>query len=157
MTKKLAKRKVKRETTKKRKPGKEEIVKDLEGVVNTLSTDMVTALDIKGEKKRLSEKVKELKMEESHLRELVSDLKTTRNKLKIELQAKGEEEEGLKVKISVLKDDRSALESDKLVLAEQIKNLKKEKEQMNQSLEKTNDVLVKLKHHIQDFDDEIRS
>jgi len=55
-----------------------------------------------------------------------------------------------------LKDDKAALESDKLTLHEEIKNLKKEKDQLQLSLEKTNDMLIELKTHIAEFDEEIK-
>jgi len=139
-----------------KKRTRKEIDMDLEDVVKTLKSDMIKALDIKEESKKLEEKVRKLGDKEIHLSEVISQLKSTRNKLYKELERGREREEKLGSKIADLRDDRAALESDKLSLVEEIKNLKKEKEQMQLSLEKTNNMLVELKAHISEFDEEIR-
>jgi chromosome segregation ATPase len=128
----------------------------LEGVLNTLSEDVTKALDIKEERKLLEKKVRQLKDEEIQLSEVVSHLKKTRDKMQDELKAKTVEEEELKSKVLTLKEDKAGMESEKLTLNQQIKNLKKEKELSQKALEKTNDLLVSLKHHISEFDEEIR-
>ena len=128
----------------------------LDGVLNTLSEDVTKALDIKEERRILDKKVRQLKDEEIQLSEVVTHLKKTRDKMQDELKSKTQEEEELKSKVLNLKEDKAAMESDKLSLNQQIKNLKKEKEMAQKSLEKTNDLLISLKHHIAEFDEEIR-
>ncbi|MCX6818180.1 MAG: hypothetical protein NTU57_04975 [Candidatus Aenigmarchaeota archaeon] len=128
----------------------------LESVLNTLSEDVTKALDIKEERKLLEKKVRQLKDEEIQLSEVVGHLQKTRDKMQDELKSKVQEEEELKSKLMALKEDKAGMESDKLSLNQQIKNLKKEKELAQTSLEKTNDLLISLKHHISEFDEEIR-
>lgn len=128
----------------------------LDGVLNTLSEDVTKALDIKEERKLLEKKVRQLKDEEIQLSEVVGHLQKTRDKMQDELKSKTQEEEELKSKVLNLKEDKAAMESDKLSLNQQIKNLKKEKEMAQKSLEKTNDLLISLKHHIAEFDEDIR-
>lgn len=128
----------------------------LDGVLNTLSEDVTKALDIKEERRILEKKVGQLKDEEIQLSEVVTHLTKTRDKMQDELKSKAQEEEELKSKVLNLKEDKAAMESDKLSLNQQIKNLKKEKEMAQKSLEKTNDLLISLKHHIAEFDEEIR-
>jgi chromosome segregation ATPase len=139
-----------------KKRTRKEIDMELDDVVKTLKSDMIKALDIKEESKKLEEKVRKLKDKEIHLNEVVSQLKSTRDKLFQELDKGKVREKNLESKIGDLADDKAALESDKLTLREEIKNLKKEKEQMQLSLEKTNNMLVELKAHIAEFDEEIR-
>jgi chromosome segregation ATPase len=128
----------------------------LEGVLSTLSEDVTKALDIKEERKILEKKVRQLKDEEIQLSEVVDHLKKTRDKMQNELKAKEDEEQELLSKVLALKEDKASMESDKLALNQQIKNLRKEKEMAQKSLEKTNDLLISLKHHIAEFDEEIR-
>lgn len=128
----------------------------LDSVLNTLSEDVTKALDIKEERRILEKKVRQLKDEEIQLSEVVTHLTKTRDKMQDELKSKAQEEEELKSKVLNLKEDKAAMESDKLSLNQQIKNLKKEKEMAQKSLEKTNDLLISLKHHIAEFDEEIR-
>ncbi len=138
------------------KISKDEIHKGLEGVLNTLSEDVVKALDIKEEKKILEKKTRQLRGQEIQLREVVDHLKKTRNKMQEELKKKEEEEENLQSKINCMKDDKAELQSEKFTLGQQIRNLQKEKGMMQKSLETTNDMLITLKHQISEFDQEIR-
>lgn len=140
----------------KRKRSMRHVHEGLEGVLSTLNEDVVKALDIKEERKLLEQKVRQLKNEEIQLREVVDHLKETRNKMQSELKKKEGEEENLQSKVSGLKEDRAGLEADKTMLGSQISNLQKERALMQKSLEKTNDMLVTLKHQIADFDEEIR-
>jgi len=128
----------------------------LEGVLSTLSEDVTKALDIKEERKLLETKVRQLKDEEIQLSEVVDHLKKTRDKMQDELKSKEAEEEELQSKVLELKEDKASKESEKLALNQQIKNLRKEKDLAQKSLEKTNDLLISLKHHIAEFDEEIR-
>jgi chromosome segregation ATPase len=144
------------------KPGKPkeqrlENIKGLEDIVDTLTEDVVKALDIKEERKRLVSKIRKLKQEELGLKEVVGDLKSTRDKLQLELHNKGEAIGVLQSKIGNLKEDKAKLSSDKVSLKDQIKNLEIEKDQMSVSLDKTNDMLTKLRHQIESFDEEIKS
>ena len=134
-----------------------ESIKGLEDVVDTLTEDVVKALDIKEQKRRLLEKIRKLSVEEHELKEVVADLKTTRDKLQEDLQKKNENISILQTKTEHLKEDKARLSSDKMALMDQIKNLEIEKQQMSTSLEKTNDMLMKLRHQIETFDEEIRS
>lgn len=138
------------------KKSEDEIHRGLEGVLNTLSEDVVKALDIKEERKILDKKVRQLKDQEIQLREVVDHLKKTRDKMQGELKKKEKQEEDLQSKINLMKDDKAELASEKITLNQQIRNLKKEKDMMQHSLEKTNDMLITLKHQIAEFDQEIR-
>lgn len=131
--------------------------KELKGILETLNSDVIKALDIKEAKKQLEEKTRQLINEEIELKDVVAHLKDTKSKLQNELNTKEREVKGLQDKISHLKEDRAGLESTKLSLTEQIKNLNLEKEQMFKSLEKTNNLLVSLKHEITSFDDQINT
>ncbi len=139
-----------------KKMTKEEIHSGLESILGTLTEDVTKALDIKEAKKQLEQKIEQLKREEIQLKDVVSHLKITREKLLEELKRKEKQEEELQSKVFSLKEDRAKLEAEKLALEDEIKNLKKEKEMMQQSLEKTNDMLVRLKHHIEEFDEELK-
>lgn len=134
-----------------------ENIKGLEDIVDTLTEDVVKALDIKEEKKRLVNKIRKLKQQEAELQEVVGDLKSTRDKLQMELQKKADDIGMLQSKIGNLKEDRAKLSSEKVTLKDQIKNLEIEKDQMSVSLDKTNDMLTKLKHQIETFDEEIKA
>ena len=136
---------------------RKEIGKDLNDVVDTLTDDVVKALDIKEEKKLLEQQVMKLKEEEGELKSIVTHLKTTRDRLQEELKRREKQEAELQMKINELKEDKAGLESERLMLNEQIKNLVKEKELMKKSLEKTNDLLIKLRHQVSEFDEEIKS
>jgi|YelNatPaOPRAMG01_1025707.scaffolds.fasta_scaffold57784_2 chromosome segregation ATPase len=138
------------------KKSMKEIHEDLDDVLTTLTEDVTKALDIKEERKLLEKKIRQLKNEEIELREVVEHLKNMRDKMQEELKKKEAEEEELLSKINALKEDKAALEAEKISLNQQIKNLKKEKELAMKSLEKTNDMLIALKHQIAEFDKEIR-
>jgi len=118
----------------------------LDEVLTTLNEDVVRALDIKEERKILEKKVRQLKDEEIQLKEVVDHLKKTRDKMQEEMKKKAEEAEELQSKVIALKEDKAAMESDKLTLNQQIRNIKKEKEMAEKSLQKTNDMLITLKH-----------
>ena len=143
--------------TVKNKAQRLENIKGLEDIVDTLTEDVVKALDIKEEKKRLVSKIRKLKQQEAELQEVVGDLKTTRDRLQMELQKKADDIGVMQSKISNLKDDRAKLSSEKVTLKDSIKNLEIEKDQMAISLDKTNDMLTKLRHQIETFDEEIKA
>ncbi len=128
----------------------------LKGVLDTLSEDVVKALDIKEERRLLEKKVRQLRDQEIQLRDVVDHLKTTRDKMQVELKKKGKQEESLQSKINALKEDRAGLQSEKFMLGQQIRSLQREKQIMQKSLERTNDMLITLKHQIAEFDEEIR-
>ena len=67
---------------------KDELISELEGVVDVLSSDMITAMEIKNEKKKLKAQIKDLKAEKTHLKEMVKSLKATKERLEIERYAK---------------------------------------------------------------------
>jgi len=138
------------------KAQKLENVKGLEDVVDTLTEDVVKALDIKEQKKQLNEKIRKLKHEEIQLKEVVGDLKKTRDMLQVELDKKADNINILQSKIENLKEDKAHLSSEKVTLSEQIKNLENEKQLMSISLGKTNDMLTKLRQQIESFDEEIK-
>ncbi|UCD03313.1 MAG: hypothetical protein JSV63_01595 [Candidatus Aenigmatarchaeota archaeon] len=138
------------------KPVKEEHVKGLEDIVDTLTEDVVKALDIKEQKEQLIQKIRKLKQQELQLKEVVGELKITRDRLQTELHRKADEINLLQTRIDNLKEDRAHLASDKVALQEQVKNLENEKALMSVSLTKTNDMLVKLRHQIETFDEEIK-
>ena len=133
-----------------------EHIKGLEDIVDTLTEDVVKALDIKQQKKQLTEKIRKLKQQEIQLNEVVGSLKGTRDALQAELQKKADEISVFQSKIGNLKEDRAHLSSEKVTLSEQVKNLENEKQLMSVSLEKTNDMLTKLRHQIESFDEEIK-
>jgi chromosome segregation ATPase len=107
-----------------------EIDLGLDDVVKTLKSDMIKALDIKEASINLEDTVRKLKDKEESLREVVIKLTTARDALSKELEIQRKKEEELASRVEDLKDDKAALESDKLTLSNEIKNLKKEKEQM---------------------------
>jgi len=139
------------------KKGKGELIKELEKLLGTFSDDMITALDIKSEKKSLLKKIRDLKKEELHLKDMVEDLEAARNKQAAELKKKAVKEAELKQKIDQFKEETADMESEKITLNQQIKELKQEREELNASLERTNDLLVRFRHHIQEFDQSIKS
>jgi chromosome segregation ATPase len=120
----------------------------LNQVLTTLNEDVVKALDIKEERKLLEKKVIQLRNEEIQLKEVVDHLKKTRDKMQDEMRKKEKQEEELQSKVTNLKEDKAGMEAEKLTLNQQIRNLKREKELAQKSLEKTNDMLIALKHQI---------
>lgn len=135
---------------------KKKIKEDLRDVVGTLTDDIVQALDIKEEKKILQMEVDKLKDEELELKNVIATLKKARDKLQAEVKVKESEEERLKSKIHALKDDKTSLESERTALTAQVNGLERERKFMENSLEKTNDLLMRLRHEIEEFDEEIR-
>ncbi len=133
-----------------------ENIRGLEDIVDTLTEDVVKALDIKEEKKRLKNKISKLKQEEMELKGVVGDLKSARDKMQVELQKRNDDISILAAKTEQLKSDKAKLSTEKVSLRDHLKNLEIEKEQMSTSLEKTNDMLMKLKHQIEAFDEEIK-
>jgi len=49
----------------KKEKSKDELINDLEGLVDILSSDMITAMDIKNEKKKLLMRIRDLRRESS--------------------------------------------------------------------------------------------
>jgi len=131
-------------------------IKGLQGIVDTLTEDVVKALDIKQEKKRLTERLRMLRAQEIELKELVGDLKRTRDTLQQEVEKKRNEISAMQSNIGLLKSDRAKLSSERVSMQEHIKGLESEKAQMAVSLEKTNDMLVRLRRQIEAFDEEIK-
>lgn len=141
----------------KKEKSKDELINDLEGLVDILSSDMITAMDIKNEKKKLLMRIRDLRREEIELNDMVIHLKSARGKLESELDKKEREEEDLKLKLVELKEGKATMETEKFSLEQQVRQLKQEKDDLNESLERTNDILIKLKHHIEQFDETIKS
>lgn len=135
----------------------QEHVKALEGIVDTLTDDVVAALDIKEEKKSLEDNLMRLREERAELQDVVKDLTTTRDRLQSELQKKEGEQRDMKMKVDGLKEENAELESDQVGLETQVKHLTDQTDKMRESLELTNDLLVKLKHEVKSFDNEIRA
>ncbi len=133
-----------------------EVHKHLKSVVNVLSDDVVTALNIKKEKEDLEDKIRRLHNEEIQLKDVIEHLQVTRDKMQFELKKKAKDEADLQSKVDQLKEDRAGLESDRMVLKTQIMQMKREKQSTEKALEHTNDMLMQLKHHIEAFDREIR-
>ena len=136
---------------------KEEIQKDLEELIQTFSGDMEKALAIKHEKEKLVGTVEKLRLEEGQLRDLIEQLKGTRDKLQAEIKKRESQEMELKGEITDLKDEKAQLVTEKKTSTLKIKDLQEEKKKMTVSLGKTNDLIVKLKHQIDEFDKEIKS
>jgi chromosome segregation ATPase len=132
-------------------------IKALEGIANTLTGDVVKALDIKNEKNKLLSDIKELRSEKAELKSVVANLIKTRDKMNAELKRKIEKEQDLRVKIDELKDKNAGLEAEDLTLENKIKHLNEEADVMKKSLEKTNDILLRLKHEVKQLDAEIKS
>jgi chromosome segregation ATPase len=118
---------------------------------------MITSLDLKDEKKSLLKKVNELKREEIHLQDMVEDLEATRDKQANEIKRKEEEEIELQNNVAILKDEKAGMESDKITLNQQIDALKREREELNASLERTNDLLIRFRAHIEEFDEDLKT
>jgi chromosome segregation ATPase len=134
-----------------------EHIKTLEGIANTLTSDVVKALDIKNEKAKLLVDIKQLRSEKAELRSVVANLIKTRDKMNSELKRKVEAEQDLRVKIDELKDKNAGLEAEDVSLENKIKHLNQEADVMKKSLEKTNDLLLRLKHEVKQLDAEIKS
>jgi chromosome segregation ATPase len=134
-----------------------EHIKTLEGIANTLTSDVVKALDIKNEKAKLLVDIKQLRSEKTELRSVVANLIKTRDKMNSELKRKVEAEQDLRVKIDELKDKNAGLEAEDVSLENRIKHLNQEADVMKKSLEKTNDLLLRLKHEVKQLDAEIKS
>jgi chromosome segregation ATPase len=132
-------------------------IKALEGIANTLTSDVVKALDIKNEKARLLVDIKQLRSEKAELKSVVANLVRTRDKMNAELKRKISKEQDLRVKIDELKDKNAGLEAEDLTLENKIKHLNQEADVMKKSLEKTNDLLIRLKHEVKQLDSEIKS
>jgi len=132
-------------------------IKALEGIANTLTGDVVKALDIKNEKAKLLVDIKELRSEKAELKGVVANLIRTRDKMNAELKRKIEKEQDLRVKIDELKDKNAGLEAEDITLENKIKHLNQEADVMKKSLEKTNDLLLRLKHEVKQLDAEIKS
>jgi|GEM_PF-1407857 len=165
-TKRAVKRRAVRRPSRKARPirstahkkgGKNILLQQLEKLLGTFSDDMITSLDLKDEKKNLLKKINELKREEIHLQDMVEDLEAARDKQATEMEKKEREEEDLKNRVTVLKDEKAGMESEKITLNQQIDVLKREKEDLNASLERTNDLLIRFRAHIEEFDDELKT
>jgi len=137
--------------------GKDAIINELEGVVDVLSMDMTTAMDIKKEKENLKDKIRILKKEDGYLRDMVKHLKATKDKLEVELQNKGHEEDSLKDEIKTLKSEKRKESSKNAILQARIDRLAQDKRDLSASLVRMNEIIVKLKRHITDFDQGIKS
>jgi chromosome segregation ATPase len=150
---------VKRASRKKpqKKGMKTVLIQQVEKLLGTFSDDMITALDLKDEKKNLLKKINELKREEAHLMDLIQDLESTRDKQALQIKNKEMEEEELKNRVSMLKDEKAGMVSEKIRLNQQINALKGERENLNASLDRTNDLLVRFRHHIEEFDEDLKS
>jgi len=132
-------------------------IKALEGIANTLTSDVVKALDIKNEKAKLLVDIKELRSEKAELKSVVSNLVRTRDRMNTELKRKISKEQDLRVKIEELKEKNAGLEAEDVTLENKIKHLNQEADVMKKSLEKTNDLLIRLKHEVKQLDAEIKS
>jgi len=140
-----------------RKGQKNILLQQVEKLLGTFSDDMITALDLKDEKKNLLRKINELKREELHLMDMIEDIEATRDKQAMEIKKKEAEEEELKTRVSGLKDEKADMESEKITLNQQISTLKREKDDLNASLDRTNDLLVRFRAHIEEFDDDLKT
>lgn len=132
-------------------------IKALEEIAGTLTNDVVKALDIKEEKSQLLDDIKELRSERTELKSVVANLVKTRDKVNAELKNKIEEEKDMKIKMQELKEENAELEAEDVTLENKIKHLNEEADLMRKSLDKTNDLLIRLKHEVRAFDEEIKS
>lgn len=136
---------------------KDAILNELEGVVDVLSMDMTTAMDIKKEKENLKDQIRSLRKEESYLKDMIKQLRTTKDKLQAELQNKEHEEDKLKEELKQTKSEKRKQVSRNVSLEARVERLVKEKKELNASLIRMNDIIAKLKQHISDFDHRISS
>jgi septal ring factor EnvC (AmiA/AmiB activator) len=136
---------------------KNAIISELEGVVDVLSLDMTTAMDIKKEKENLKDKIRILKKEDGYLRDMVKHLKDTKSKLEIELQNKNHEEDSLKDDLKRTRSEKKKESSKNARLQAKVDKLVQDKKDLSASLVRMNDIIVKLKQHITDFDQGIKS
>jgi len=88
---------------------------------------------------------------------MVDDLEATRDKQAMVIKKREAEEEELMNRVSILKDEKAGMESDKITLNQSIDSLRREKEDLNASLDRTNDLLVRFRAHIEEFDEDLKS
>jgi len=139
------------------KKRKDQLINELEGVVDVLSMDMSTAMDIKKEKENLKDKIRRLKKEESYLKDMVKHLKATQAKLESELSNKDHEEEKLRYDLKKSRTDKRKTTAKNAALQARVERLVEEKKSLSASLVRMNDIIIKLKSHISDFDQDIKS
>jgi len=132
-------------------------VKALESIVDTLTSDVVKALDIKEEKKSLLNDIRKLREQKASLQANVRSLTKTRERLQRNLAQKNKEADGLKSKIRRLKENNADLTSEQVNLETKVKHLTSETTKMQDSLDRTNDLLLKLKYEVKAFDEEIKA
>ncbi|GEM_PF-5106225 len=132
-------------------------VKALENIVDTLTTDVVKALDIKEEKKSLLKDIRKLREQKASLQLNVRSLTKTRERLQRNMQKKNKEAANLKSKIRRLKESNADLTSEQVNLETKVKHLTGETVKMQDSLDRTNDLLMKLKYEVKAFDEEIKA
>jgi chromosome segregation protein len=140
--------------TKKKK--KDALLDELEGVVDVLSTDMTTAMDIKKEKEELKNQIRALRKEETYLKDIIKKLKNTKDKLGSELQKKDHEESKLKEKLERARTEKRKEYSKNAALEGRVERLLEDKKELNASLIRMNEIIIKLKSHISDFDRDIK-
>jgi chromosome segregation ATPase len=140
-----------------KKSKKDAILNELEGVVDVLSMDMTTAMDIKKEKENLKNQIRSLKKEETYLKDVIVHLRATKDKLQNELQTKVHEEDKLKEDLKQARSDKRKQVSRNVSLESRVDRLVKEKKELNASLIRMNNIIAKLKQHISDFDHRLSS
>lgn len=133
------------------------IINELEGVVDVLSMDMTTAMDIKKEKENLKEQIRSLKKEESYLKDMIKHLRGTKDKLETELQKKDHEEDKLREDLKRVKSEKRKTTSRNTTLESRVEKLAADKRELSASLVRMNDIIIKLKQHISDFDHRMSS
>ena len=87
---------------------------------------------------------------------MVKQLKSTKAKLETELSNKQHEEEDLREDLRKTRLEKRKASSRNITLDERVKKLTADKKELNASLIRMNDIILKLKQHITDFDEDIK-
>jgi len=132
-------------------------LEDLNNLVDHFEEETDQALDIQQQKQKLEEKVKDLREKKADLEETVSDLKTAKNSLEQGLKQKEDEIEDLQSELKEEKDKEAELETEKHSLERKVDNLEEEKQTLKESLSRTEDLLLKFKHQVKEFDQELEA
>lgn len=130
-------------------------LKDLNDLVDKFEQQADKALDIQEDKEKLRQRVRELEKEKKELSETVDDLKTTKRKLESGIKKKESAVEELEDELEEEKEENAELKSEEHTLERKVENLKDEKETLEDSLAHTEDLLRKLKHHADEFEEEL--
>lgn len=130
-------------------------LEDLNALVDRFEQQSDKALDIQEEKNKLKDRVKELEKKKEDLEETVNDLKSTKRKLEQGISKKEDEIEEMEDQLEEEHEEKTEAETKQHSLERKVDNLQDEKDNLKQSLEHTEELLMKLRHHVSEFDEQL--